>query len=154
LTECDAQQSGNNLLNVSMNSVLRTLESWSHYGVFMTVELVCLLLRFLWPTREGHWNLHKLCLREMLPWIFAYDWTNYAQYSSTYLCEMILILLPKTHPSDNAMLKNGNFAVNCSPQDTFAHITVDKLILFLFVYLCCFYSRCQVYITIFFEANT
>ena len=45
---------------------------WKSYIVMVT-----LLLRFIQP-REGNWNLHLACIRDMLPWMFAYDRTNYS----------------------------------------------------------------------------
>ena len=68
---------------------------WDSY-----ISLVCLLLRFTRATREGNWSLHIHCIREMLPWVFAYKRTNYARYMSVYWCEMVL--LPQTHPYSNA----------------------------------------------------
>ena len=47
---------------------------WDSY-----IYLVCLLLLFTRATREGIWSLHIFSIREMLPWVFAYDRTNYAR---------------------------------------------------------------------------
>ena len=37
------------------------------------IDMVLLLLRFIRATREGNWELHKARVRDMLPWMFAYD---------------------------------------------------------------------------------
>ena len=55
-------------------------------------------------TREG-WSLHMCYIREMLPWVFASDKTNYARYLTVYWCEMML--LPWTYLHANAVLESG-----------------------------------------------
>ena len=45
---------------------------WQSY-----IKMVRLLLLFIRATREGDWNLHLACVCDMLPWMFAYDRTNY-----------------------------------------------------------------------------
>lgn len=56
---------------------------WKSY-----IDMVLLLLRFTRATREAQWNLHLQCVRDMLPWAFAYDRVNYARYLSAYFYEM------------------------------------------------------------------
>lgn len=46
---------------------------WGSY-----IDIVGLLLRFIRSTREGNWQLYLACLRDIMPWFFAYDRTNYA----------------------------------------------------------------------------
>ena len=94
---------------------------WDSY-----IDLVCLLLQFTRATREGSWSLHISSVREMLPWVFAYDRTNYARYLTVYWCEMTL--LPQTHPYANTLLENGQFAVQRSPHGAFAQVPVDQTI--------------------------
>ena len=90
------------------------------------IDLVCLLLRFTWATREGNWILHLASVREMLPWVFAYDRTNYARYLSVYWCE--LTNLPQTHPKSNALLLDGHFTVQRHSKSAFAQVAVDQAI--------------------------
>lgn len=90
---------------------------WDSY-----IELVELLLRFIRATREGIWELHVASIHEMLPWIFAYDRTNYARYLSAYWCEMI------THPYSNALLEGGHFAAQRSKGSAFAQVAIDQTI--------------------------
>ena len=96
---------------------------WDSY-----IALVCLLLRFIRATREGntYWSMHIHSIREMLHWVFAYNRTNYARYMSVYWCEMVL--LPQTHLYSNALLVDGQFAVQRSVNSAFAQVPVDQTI--------------------------
>ena len=59
----------------------------------------------------------------MLPRVIAYNRNNYAGHMSVYWCEMVL--LPQTHPYSNALLVDGQFAVQRS---AFAQVPVDHTI--------------------------
>ena len=59
----------------------------------------------------------------MLPRVIAYNRNNYARHMSVYWCEMVL--LPQTHPYSNALLVDGQFAVQRS---AFAQVPVDHTI--------------------------
>ena len=48
-----------------------TAEFWKSY-----CDVVSLLLTFLRATREGNWSLHVRWVRQLLPWMFAYDRHN------------------------------------------------------------------------------
>ena len=52
------------------------------------IDLVRIILNLLRGSREGHWSLHLQAIRDMIPWCFAYDKMNYAQYLSHYYAEM------------------------------------------------------------------
>ena len=52
------------------------------------IGMVDLLLRFVRASRTGNWKLHLVCVRDMLPWCFAYDRVNYARFMSFYFLEM------------------------------------------------------------------
>ena len=77
---------------------------WSSY-----IEIVCLLLKFVRAPREGNWNLHLSCIRDMLPWVTAYDRINYSRYLPIYWCQMNT--LSETHPQAQHYLHSGEFAV-------------------------------------------
>ncbi len=79
-------------------------EFWNSY-----IEMVGLLLRFIRATREGDWQLHLECVRELIPWMFAYDHANYSRYLPVYYCQMMS--LEKTHPDAAKHLAMGEFAV-------------------------------------------
>ncbi|KAL9951848.1 hypothetical protein ACROYT_G044583 [Oculina patagonica] len=80
---------------------------WQSY-----IEMVTLLLRFIRATREGIWRLHLVCVKEMLPWMFAYDRTNYARYLPVCLCDMLA--LEQNHPSVHQAVDSGDFVVQRS----------------------------------------
>ena len=90
------------------------------------LEMVPLLLTFIRATREGNWSLHLECIREMLPWYFAYDHLNYARYLPVYLLHMIQ--LPETHPEAQMMLENGDFGVQRTTEHGFAQLPIDQTI--------------------------
>ena len=48
-------------------------------------------------TGEGDWKLHIASLRQILPWVFAYDRVNYARYLPAYISEMDSLSI--THPA-------------------------------------------------------
>lgn len=52
-----------------------TYNYWRSY-----LDMVYVLLAFMRATRTGDWKLHLASLRLMLPWMFAYDRTNYARW--------------------------------------------------------------------------
>ena len=90
------------------------------------LEMVSLLLTFIRATRESNWPLHLECIREMLPWYFAYDHVNYARYLPLYLIHMIQ--LPETHPEAQIMLENGEFGVQRTTEHGFSQMPVDQTI--------------------------
>ena len=94
---------------------------WNSY-----LEMVEVLMNFLRATREGNWSLHLECIKEMLPWFFAYDHTNYTQYLPVYLAHMIT--LPETHPEAHALLENGDFGVQRTTSHGFSQMPVDQTI--------------------------
>lgn len=93
---------------------------WQSY-----IEMVLLLLRFIRATRQGNWSLHKACMKDMLPWFFAYDRTNYARYGSVYWCTMAT--LATTHPDAEDALASGELSVQRSDHP-FAQVAVDMAI--------------------------
>ena len=87
------------------------------------MDIVLLILRFIRATKEGNWSLHMRCVREMIPWFFCYDHTNYSRYMSVYLCEMQC--LPESHPAAFEQLVRGEFAVQQSCT-SFSQVPVDQ----------------------------
>ena len=92
---------------------------WTSY-----LDMVDLLRRFIRASRQAEWHLHLQCVRELLPWLFAYDRTNYCRYLSAYWCEMVI--LPSTHPDAYSQMERGEFAVQRSRQSPFAQVPVDQ----------------------------
>ena len=50
------------------------------------LDMVEILLGLLRASREGDWKLHFSCVRNMVPWCFAYDNINYAMYFDLSKC--------------------------------------------------------------------
>ena len=90
------------------------------------IEIVHLLLAFIRAAREGKWQLHLDCVAAMLPYMFAYDRTNYSRYLTVYWAEMIW--LETTHPEAYALLNSVEFAVQRSSNSKFAQVAVDMAI--------------------------
>lgn len=91
---------------------------WSSF-----IDMVSLLRCLIRATRQGNWQLHLQCILQLLPWVFAYDRTNYCRYLSVYLCEMLMI--QRTHPSAAQLLENGEFGVQRS-RNSFSQVPVDQ----------------------------
>lgn len=105
----------------NQSSSSKMSEFWQSY-----IQMVALLLRFIRATREGDWNLHLACIKDMLPWMFAYDRTNYARYLPVYLCEMLA--LERNHPSVHQAVTSGDFVVQRSSWNGFGQVAVDQTI--------------------------
>ena len=103
----------------SQRSSSKMSSYWRSY-----IEMACLLLCFIRSIR-GDWNLHLTCIRDMLPWMFAYDCTNYSRYLSVYWCDMMS--LEDTHPSTHEAFKAGDFVVQRS-SSAFSQVAVDQTI--------------------------
>ena len=88
------------------------------------IDIVEILLGLLRATREGNWELHLSCIRQMIPWCFAYDNLNYARYLSAYVSEMSH--LEDDHPNILEYFKSGGFAVQIGEVNTFGRIPVDQ----------------------------
>ena len=88
--------------------------------------MVDILLAFVRSIREGNCVFHFVCLRQMLPYKFAYDRINYAWYMTIYYCEMTV--LERTHPEAYQRLMSGDFAVQRSPANAFAQVAIDQAI--------------------------
>ena len=88
------------------------------------IEMIELLLHMIRASREGNWELHLSCVRQMLPWCFSYDAINYARYMSAYYSDMTS--LPDEHPEAHEFMRNGGFSVQLSNDNTFGRIPVDQ----------------------------
>ena len=89
------------------------------------MDMVSLLLCFIRAGREGDWSDHLSSVGELLPWMFAYDRTNYSRYLSLYWCQMHL--LETTRPLVYQQLNSGEFCVQRGT-NPFSQIPVDQAI--------------------------
>ena len=94
---------------------------WSDF-----IDMVQLLLGFVRSSRTRNWPMHIQCLQEMLPWITAYDRTNYSRYLPVYILDMLC--LSSTHPDAHDQLMSGEFAVQLSSNSAFSRIPHDQTI--------------------------
>ncbi len=85
--------------------------------------MVELILLFTRATHEGDWQLHQSAVRNMLPWYFVYNRTNYCRYLSAYYVEMLD--LPNTHPDVYERFLAGEFCVQRQEAHGFAQVECD-----------------------------
>ena len=90
------------------------------------IDLVSTLLNLLRASREGNWILHLKSIREMLPWCFAYNRTNYSRYLPWYYREMQCLKV--THPEIHEYLQSGGFSCQIGSKNTFGRIPMDQTI--------------------------
>ncbi|KAJ8048632.1 hypothetical protein HOLleu_01021 [Holothuria leucospilota] len=98
-----------------------TFSFWDSY-----LEMVDIVLLLTKATRESNWNLHLAAIREVLPWMFAYDRTNYARYFLVYWLEMSS--LPSAHLEIYLELGRGNFTVQRQDNHGFSSLACDMAI--------------------------
>lgn len=94
---------------------------WSSF-----LEMMQVVLNFIRATRTGDFRLHLASIRSMLPWMFAYDRTNYMRYCTVYWLQMMS--LPETHPLIYHKLCEGEFVVQRSKANTFGQVACDMAI--------------------------
>ena len=82
------------------------------------LDMVDLLLNIIFACRSGQWNLLIECLRDVIPYAFAYDHHNYARYVTVMLGDMLS--LPDDFPEIYQEFVNGNFTVQLSDNIPFA----------------------------------
>lgn len=105
---------------IQVGNKKKTFAFWSSY-----IDMVEILLLFLRGIRESDWELHLASVRQMLPWVFAYDHINYSRYLPVYWLEMSN--LSTTHPAVYQQCIEGDFAVQRS-SNAFAKIPCDQTI--------------------------
>ena len=55
------------------------------------INLVEIMLLFIWATRQGIWDLHLTSLEMFVKYFFAYDQMYYAKFTPAYLSEMFAL---------------------------------------------------------------
>ena len=94
--------------------------------------MVELLLQTIYSIRSGNWELFIECIREIIPYTFAYDNLNYARYLSAMLGDMLslptdMLSLPTEFPEIYEEFVRGNFAAQLS-YNKFSRSETDKVI--------------------------
>jgi len=134
---CDIRQASLKELleNASINRTMELFQVYldslrSQHGLsafwMSYLDMTEMMLGLIRASREGNWMLHLECIRNMIPWCFAYDKLNYARYLSYYYANMTQ--LPVEHPEVHAHFLQGGFAVQIGNQNPFGRIPVDQTI--------------------------
>ena len=92
----------------------------------MYVDMAEILLGLIRADREGDWYLHLASIRNMLPWCFALDKTNYARYLPLYYAQMTR--LAETCPDLHDHFINGGFSVQLGKENPFGKIAIDQTV--------------------------
>ncbi|XP_066925450.1 uncharacterized protein [Clytia hemisphaerica] len=87
--------------------------------------MVELLLNVIYACRAGLWDLLLECIREIIPYAFAYDNINYARYLSVMLGDMLA--LEHDFPEIYEQFILGNFTAQIS-DGVFSRVETDKVI--------------------------
>ena len=90
------------------------------------VDMVEMLLGLVRASREGDWLLHLACIKDMIPWYFAYDKIHYGRYLPIYYAQMTR--LPVDNPEVYDYFMNGGFSVQIGQTNPFGRIPVDQTI--------------------------
>ena len=85
-----------------------------------------ILLNTIYAVCSGSGHLLLECIREMLPYCFAYDHLNYARYLTYFLGDMLQ--LNRSFPEIYEQVIVGNFAAQLSSDKLFSRIETDKVI--------------------------
>lgn len=88
------------------------------------IDITEIMLGLIRASREGNWMLHLACIREMIPWCFAYDKLNYARFLPYYYATMTQ--LPVDHPDVHEHFSRGGFSVQIGCRNPFGRIPVDQ----------------------------
>ena len=88
----------------------------------ITLNMQLVLLLFVRSLRTGNFDLYKLALRKILPWLFALDHTHYARWLPVHLQDMLD--LETSCPSVFIEFNKGSFVVS-KTKNKFSSIAID-----------------------------
>ena len=89
-------------------------------------DMVELLPNTIFSVRSGDWHLFMTCVKDIIPYTFAYDNINYARYLTSMFSEMLT--LEDDFPEIYEEFVAGNFAVQLSNDGRFSRTEPDKVI--------------------------
>ena len=107
-----------NMSNVNDGNTLQAF--WISY-----IEMVDLLLNTIYSVRSGKWELLLECVRDIIPYAFAYDNLNYARYLTGMLGDMLS--LPTDFPEVYEEFIQAKFAAQLT-NNKFSKSETDKVI--------------------------
>jgi len=90
------------------------------------VDMVEIMLGLIRADREGDWHLHLSCIKDLIPWCFAMDKTNYSRYLPVYYVQMTQ--LENTCPDLHDHFLHGGFSVQLQQVNPFAKIAIDQTV--------------------------
>ena len=90
------------------------------------LEMTELLLHTIYSIRNGDWDLLLVCIRNIIPYTFAYDNINYARYLTVMLRDMLQ--LPYSFLGIYEEIMRGNFAAQLFDNTRFSRVETDKVI--------------------------
>ena len=90
------------------------------------LEVIEILLNRNYATSSGNWNLHVESLRSTLPWLIAYDRTNYSRYLTAHNTDVLA--LENRHSDLYNDFQKGQLLVQISEKNTFGRMEADKVI--------------------------
>ncbi|KAK3918979.1 Chromosome-associated kinesin KIF4 [Frankliniella fusca] len=88
-----------------------------------TFKLEIILLNFVRSIRSGDYKLFKTALKQMMPWFFTFDHTNYARWVAVHIKD--LEELPDKAPSVHQEFCSGNFVVH-KTANAFSGLAIDQ----------------------------
>ena len=88
-----------------------------------TLSLELLLLRYIRSIREANFQLYMESLTQIMPWMFAFDHTNYSRWLSVHIRDMMT--LGEKHPDVLREFEHGNFVVH-KTTNKFCAIAIDQ----------------------------
>lgn len=92
----------------------------------MYIGMVETLLGLVRADREGNWDLHIACIRNVIPWCFALGKVNYARYLPFYYAQ--ITQLKETFPDLYQHFHKGYFSVQQRSGNHFSRVAVDQTI--------------------------
>ena len=76
---------------------------------YTTLKLEIIILAFVRSQRQGNFDLYITTMKELMPWMFALDHTNYKRWLPVHIAD--LTKLDSTCPDLAAEFKKGKFVV-------------------------------------------
>ena len=101
----------------------REMESPQFKYWSITLEFELLILIFVRSIRESNFALYIASLREIVPWFFALDRTNYSRWLSVHIKDMLE--LQEKHPALLQSFVDGKFTVT-KTSHAFSAISLDQ----------------------------
>jgi hypothetical protein len=87
------------------------------------LKLELLLFRFVRSIRQGNFSMFVEAMKDVVPWFFALDHTNYARWVTVHLRDMLTI--SSSHPEIASEFQHGRFTIS-KTKHRFSSIAIDQ----------------------------